>query len=128
MKNEETLGNLANIELVANNGGLSHDQFGLIVEQLSTLSCPAMLARRLINMLVPASASTLINLALWALGDTKHAKDHVVLAVIRVISLCLQYDSVQEKQELAAIYEVFLSFYILDHLGFILNKNPNKHK
>ena len=103
MKNEETLGNLANIELVANNGGLSHDQFGLIVEQLSTLSCPAMLARRLINTLVPASslpASTLINLALWALGDTKHAKDHVVLPVIRVISLCLQYDSVQEKQEL----------------------------
>ena len=119
MKNEETLGNLANIELVADNGGLSHDQFGLIVEQLSSLSCPAMLARRLINTLVPASslpASTLINLALWALGDTKHAKDHVVLPVIRVISLCLQYDSVQEKQELAAIYEVFLSFLSRDKM------------
>ena len=55
MRNEETLGNLANIELVADNGGLSHDKFGLIVEQLSSLSSPAMLARRLINTLVPAS-------------------------------------------------------------------------
>ena len=112
VKNEETLCHLANIEVVADNGGLSVDQFGLVVEQLSALSCSALLTRRLIHLLVPATtipASTLVDLALWALGNPKHGKDHVVLPVIRVITLCLQYDSVQDKQEIAVIYEVFLS-------------------
>ena len=88
------------------------DQFGLIVEQLSSLSCPAILTRRLINLLVPATSipsSTLVDLALWALGNPKHGKDHVLLPVLRVITLCLQYDSVQDKQEIAVIYEAFLS-------------------
>ena len=112
MKNEETLCHLANIEVVADNGGLSLDQFGLIVEQLSALSCSAFLARKLLNLLVPTSsipANILVDLALWALGNKKHGVDHIVLPVIRVISLCLQYNSVRDKQELASIYEVFFS-------------------
>ena len=119
MKNEETLLHVANIEVVADNGGLSLDQFGLIVEQLSTLPCPALLARRLLNLLVPASsipANILVDLALWALGNKKHGLDHIVLPVIRVISLCLQYNSVRDKQELVNIYELFLSLLSRDKL------------
>ena len=73
MKNEETLLHIANIEVVADNGGLSLDQFGLIVEQLSVLSCSAVLARKLLNLLVPASsipANILVDLALLALGNS----------------------------------------------------------
>ena len=123
MKNEETLCHLANLEIVADNGGLNVDQFGLIVEQLSTLSCSAFLSRKLINLLVPATSlpvNILLDLALWALGNPKHGKDHVILPVLRVITLCLQYDSVQEKQELASIYEVFLSFLPQDKLTCVV--------
>ena len=119
MKNEETLLHISNIEVVADNGGLSLDQFGLIVEQVSTLSCSAILARKLLHLLVPASsipANILVDLALWALGNKKHGLDHIVLPVIRVISLCLQYNSVRDKQELANIYEVFFSLLSKDKL------------
>ena len=119
MKNEETLLHIANIEVVADNGGLSLDQFGLIVEQLSVLSCSAVLARKLLNLLVPASsipANILVDLALWALGSKKHSQDYIVLPVLRVISLCLQYNSVRDKQELVNIYEVFLTFLSRDKL------------
>ena len=42
----------------------------------------------------------LVDLALWALGNKKHDLDHIVLPVLRVVSLCLQYSSVPDKQEL----------------------------
>jgi len=119
VKNEETLCHVANIEVVADNGGLSVDQFGLIVEQLSALSSPAVLTRKLINLLVPAyslPANILLDLVLWALGNPKHGKDHIILPVLRVLGLCLQYDSVEDKQELATIYEVLLSFLPQDKL------------
>ena len=68
---------------------------------------------------MPASsipANILVDLALWALGNKKHGLDHIVLPVIRVISLCLQYNSVRDKQELANIYEVFFSLLSKDKL------------
>ena len=57
-----------------------------------------------------------MDLALWALGSKKHSQDYIVLPVLRVISLCLQYNSVRDKQELVNIYEVFLTFLSRDKL------------
>ena len=70
MKNEETLLHIANIEVVADNGGLSLDQFGLIVEQLSVLSCSAVLARKLLLPTSNIPANILVDLALLALGNS----------------------------------------------------------
>ena len=119
MKNDETLCHIDTIGTLADNGGLSVDQFGLVVEQLTKLQCPPMLARRLINTLTPASsipASILVDLVLWGLGDRKLSETTIVLPLLRVVSLCLQYDCVEDKQELEGLYEVFIALLARDKL------------
>ena len=45
VKNEETLRHIGIIEDLAENGGLSHDQLEIIVEQLTRLKMAAFLTR-----------------------------------------------------------------------------------
>ena len=110
MLNDETSQHISLIGVLADNGGLSSDQFGLIVHQLTRLKCSATLARKMIHLLVPSDripASHLVDLTLWGLC---HASvDCVIIPVIKVNTLCLQYECVQDKQELAGLYELFLS-------------------
>ena len=97
--------------------GLSVDQFGLIVEQLTRLQCSAPLARKLIHLLVPAQpvpASILVDLSLWGLSHP--SVDCVCVPVLRLVSLCLQYECVEDKQELTGLYELYLSLITKDKL------------
>ena len=70
------------IDALAETEGLSPGQLGLLVEQLTSLPCPANLARKLLNCLVPADtvlASTLACLALWLAGDSSLSADRILL-------------------------------------------------
>lgn len=110
MLNDETSHHISLIGVLADNRGLSTEQFGLIVQQLTRLKCSATLARKLIHLLVPSDhipASTLVDLTLWGLGHS--SVDCVTIPVIRVNTLCLQYECVQDKQELVGLYELFMS-------------------
>ena len=67
-----------------------------------------MLARKLLNLLVPTSsipANILVDLPLRALGNKKHGLDHV-------ISLCLKYTGTRRSS--ANIYVVFFSLLSMD--------------
>jgi len=114
--NEETKCHLGNIDVLAVNGGLDSDQLGLIVEQLNKLQMSSLLARKLIHCLVPSTsfpAFTLVDLCLWGLSKT----DVIVNAVLRVVSLSLQYDCVEDKHELACLYELFLGLISRDKMA-----------
>ena len=113
---EETKCHLGNIDVLAVNGGLDSDQLGLIVEQLTKLQMSSLLARKLIHCLVPSTsfpAFTLVDLCLWGLGKT----EVIVNAVLRVVSLSLQYDCVEDKHELACLYELFLGLISKDKMA-----------
>jgi len=119
VNNEETKCHLGNIDVLAVNGGLDTDQLGLIVEQLTKLQMSSILARKLIHCLVPSTsfpASILVDLCLWGLGNGKHT-DVIVTPVLRVASLSLQYDCVEDKHELASLYEMFLGLIARDKLA-----------
>lgn len=111
LKTEELLIHIGTIDALAETEGLSPDQLGLLVEQLTSLPCPANLARKLLNCLVPADtvpASTLACLALWLAGDSSLSADRILLPALRVISFSLQYDAVSDKEEITNIYDMFL--------------------
>eukprot|EP00092_Neocalanus_flemingeri_P014926 GFUD01016120.1.p1 GENE.GFUD01016120.1~~GFUD01016120.1.p1 ORF type:complete len:933 (+),score=344.21 GFUD01016120.1:134-2932(+) len=119
LKTEETLLHLSTIELVSDNGGLSPPQLELLIQQVTSVPCPATLARRLLYSLVPShtvSAQMLLQLSLWGLGDSSLSRDYVVLPTIKLVTLCLQYDCVTDKQELESIYELYLSHLARDKL------------
>jgi len=118
-KTEETLLHLNTIELVADNGGWSSAHLGLLIQQLTTLPCTALLSRKILFSLVPSEtvpARMLVQLAMWGLGNPSLSKEYVVLPTLKVISLCLQYDCVTEKKELDCLYELFISLLARDKL------------
>ena len=117
--NEETKCHLGNIDVLAVNGGLDIDQLLLIVKKLTKLQMSSLLARKLIHCLVPSTsfpASTLVDLCLWGLGNGKHS-DVILTPVLRVVSLSLQYDCVEDKHELASLYEMFLGLIARERLA-----------
>jgi len=117
--NEETKCHLGNIDVLAVNGGLDIDQLLLIVKKLTKLQMSSLLARKLIHCLVPSTsfpASTLVDLCLWGLGNGKHS-DVILTPVLRVVSLSLQYDCVEDKHELASLYEMFLGLIAREKLA-----------
>jgi len=119
IKNEETLLHLSTLELVADNGGWSASHLGLLIQQVTTVPCPAQLTRRLLYSLVPSEtipSQMLVQLALWGLGDYSLSRDCVVLPTLKLLTLCLQYDCVTDKQELSCLYELFLSLLSRDKL------------
>jgi len=119
LKNEETLLHLSTIELVSDNGGWSPTQLGLLIQQVTSVPCPAQLTRRLLYSMVPSDtvpAQMLVQLSLWGLGDTSLSRDCVILPTLKLVTLCLQYDCVTDKQELASLYELFLSLLARDKL------------
>ena len=54
IKNEETLVHLSTLELVSDNVGWSAPHLGLIIQQVTSVPCPAQLIRKLLYSLVPA--------------------------------------------------------------------------
>jgi len=119
-KTEETLLHIANIELVADNGGWSEPHLGLLIQQITTVPCPAQLTRRILSSLVPSetiSAKMLVQLAMWGLGDSSSlSRDCVIIPTLKVITLCLQYDCVTDKKALDCLYELFIALLARDKL------------
>jgi len=118
-KNEETLLHLSTLELVADHCGWSPAQLGLLVQQITSVPCPAQLTRRFLYSLVPSEtvpARMLVQLALWGLADSSLSRDCVTLPTLKVLALCLQYDCVTDKQDLVSMYELFLSLLSRDKL------------
>ena len=110
---------LSTLELVADNGGWSASHLGLLIQQVTTVPCPAQLTRRFLYSLVPSEtipAQMLVQLALWGLGDYSLSRDCVVLPTLKLLTLCLQYDCVTDEQELSCLYELFFSLLSRDKL------------
>jgi len=119
-KSEETLLHISNIELVADNGGWSEPHLGLLIQQITTVPCPAQLTRRILSSLVPSEtipAKMLVQLAMWGLGDSSsRSRDCVIIPTLKVITLCLQYDCITEKKDLDCLYELFIALLARDKL------------
>ena len=92
---------LSTLELVSDNGGWSAPHLGLIIQQVTSVPCPAQLTRKLLYSLVPAEtipSRMLVQLVMWGLGDSSLSRDCVVLPTLKLLTLCLQYDCVTDKQ------------------------------
>ena len=121
-RNEVTSRHLATLELVADNGGLTSRQLCLLLRALRSSSWPAQLARRLLYSLVPGDLVPGLELAalcLWALGAATLSRECVVLPALRLTCLCLQYDCVDDRRPVSALYEMFIKLLCKEKVGVV---------